>query len=219
MACSTGEACGLTETRSGASRWANHSAVIRLTIDALDAWWPPTLTPERFSRTRLAWWTIAVASQSTRRWTASRVSGSAAARCGDGALVVGVVLKPADFPIPHRQDHVERHGARHSAGASRQAPMPGGHDPVAIGLHVVRLEFDLFPDAQPIPCGFAKRVFSLCGHVRLGPVLTRHDDHVFGVKLEHALEVAGVPALGRLADDVEGLLGHTRTKRTVHPSL
>ena len=37
MACSTGEACGLTDTRSGASRCANHSAVISETIDALDA--------------------------------------------------------------------------------------------------------------------------------------------------------------------------------------
>ena len=36
------------------------------TIEALEAWWPPTLTPVSFGRTRLAWWTIAVASQSTR---------------------------------------------------------------------------------------------------------------------------------------------------------
>ena len=35
MACSTGEACGLTATRSPASRWANHSAVITDTSDAL----------------------------------------------------------------------------------------------------------------------------------------------------------------------------------------
>jgi hypothetical protein len=44
----------------------NQSAVIRLTIDALDAWWPPTLRPDGFGRTRLAWWTIATASHSTR---------------------------------------------------------------------------------------------------------------------------------------------------------
>ena len=48
IACSTGDACGLTDTRSGASRNANHSAVISDTIDALEAWWPPTFTPERF---------------------------------------------------------------------------------------------------------------------------------------------------------------------------
>ena len=51
MACSTGEACGLTDTRSGASRYANHSAVISDTIDALEAWWPPTFTPDRLGRT------------------------------------------------------------------------------------------------------------------------------------------------------------------------
>ena len=49
MACRTGDACGLTLTRSGASRTANHSAVISDTIDALDAWCPPTLTPDRVS--------------------------------------------------------------------------------------------------------------------------------------------------------------------------
>src|SRR5687768_6508013 len=85
--------------------------------------------------------------------------------------------------------------------------MSARHDPVAKGLHVVRLELDLFPDAQPILCAFAKGVLSLRGHVRLGPVLARHDDHVLGVELEHALEVAGVPALRGLPDDVEGLLG------------
>src|SRR5215208_4879005 len=87
MACSTGEACGFTETRSGASRWANHSAVIRLTIDALDAWWPPTFTPDRFSRTRLAWCTIEAASQSTRRWTRSSACRSRSVR-GSAAVAM-----------------------------------------------------------------------------------------------------------------------------------
>ena len=36
IACRTGEACGFTLTRSGASRTANHSAVILDTIDALE---------------------------------------------------------------------------------------------------------------------------------------------------------------------------------------
>src|SRR4051794_12683318 len=80
MACSTGLACGLTLTRSGASRWANHSAVISDTIEALEAWWPPTFTPLRFSRTRLAWWTMLVASHSTRRWTRSSVCRSTSVR-------------------------------------------------------------------------------------------------------------------------------------------
>ena len=37
-----------------------------LTIDADDAWWPPTFTPDAVSLTRLAWCTMLVASQSTR---------------------------------------------------------------------------------------------------------------------------------------------------------
>ena len=78
IACSTGDACGLTDTRSGASRNANHSAVISDTIDALEAWWPPTFTPERFGRTWLAWWTIAAASHSTRFCTPSRTASSTA---------------------------------------------------------------------------------------------------------------------------------------------
>jgi hypothetical protein len=37
IACSTGEACGLTDTRSGARRWAKYSAVMTSTIDADEA--------------------------------------------------------------------------------------------------------------------------------------------------------------------------------------
>ena len=69
MACSTGEACGLTETRSGPRRCAKYSAVMIETIDADDAWWPPTFTPEAVVRTLLAWWTIDIASHRTRSWT------------------------------------------------------------------------------------------------------------------------------------------------------
>src|SRR5918999_5803104 len=115
MACSTGEACGLTDTRSSARSSENQSAVMRLTIDALDAWWPPTFTPERFSRTRFAWWTIAVASQSTRRWTASSVSRSAAAGGLVGAGVVREPLNTGDSPIPHREHEVDRQRTGHSA--------------------------------------------------------------------------------------------------------
>src|SRR5215208_7387196 len=115
MACSTGEACGLTDTRSSARSSENQSAVIRLTMDALDAWWPPTFTPERFLRTRFAWWTIAVASQSTRRWTASSVSRSGAARGCDGLLVVGTPVNTSDLPIPDRENDVDRQLALHTA--------------------------------------------------------------------------------------------------------
>ena len=37
-----------------------------VTIEALDAWWPPTFMPPGLGRTRLAWSTMAVASHSTR---------------------------------------------------------------------------------------------------------------------------------------------------------
>src|SRR5918992_5907490 len=101
IACSTGEACGLTDTRSSARSSLNQRAVIRLTIDALEAWWPPTFTPERFSRTRLAWWTIAADSHSTRCSMAVSVSRSGAAVDGaTGGVVVGEPLKHRDSPIP-----------------------------------------------------------------------------------------------------------------------
>src|SRR3569833_3008478 len=47
-----------------------------LTMEAEEAWWPPTFTPEGVRRTRVAWWTMLVASHSTLRWTASRTSRS-----------------------------------------------------------------------------------------------------------------------------------------------
>jgi hypothetical protein len=37
IACSTGEACGLTDTRSSAVRRSNHNAVMIVVIEALDA--------------------------------------------------------------------------------------------------------------------------------------------------------------------------------------
>jgi hypothetical protein len=76
IACSTGEACGLTDTRSSAVSAPNHSAVMMLTIDALDAWWPPTFSPSPDGRTRFAWWTIDVAIHSTRRSTERKTSMS-----------------------------------------------------------------------------------------------------------------------------------------------
>src|SRR5690625_5294612 len=70
MACSTGEACGLTDTRSSACSSENHSAVMMPTMDALEAWCPPTLTPSGLSRPRLAASTIAVDIHNTR-WAIS----------------------------------------------------------------------------------------------------------------------------------------------------
>jgi hypothetical protein len=80
MAWNTGEAWGFTLTRSGASRCAKYSAVIAVTRLALDAWWPPTLTPSPVSRSWLAASTIRVASHRTRCWICSSTSVSGYAR-------------------------------------------------------------------------------------------------------------------------------------------
>src|ERR671918_472009 len=130
MACSTGEACGLTDTRSSARSSANQSAVIRLTIDALEAWWPPTFTPERFSRTRFAWWTIAAESHSTLRSIALSVSRSGGAGDADGVVVVVVPLKRCDLPMPEREQDRDRHGALHTARTPARVPRPLRHDPL-----------------------------------------------------------------------------------------
>lgn len=67
------------------------------TIDAEDAWCPPTLRPDGFGRTRFAWWIIAVDSQSTRfsisRSTPYSCAVSPVVRRG---LVAGpvIVVKP-----------------------------------------------------------------------------------------------------------------------------
>src|SRR3954452_8719840 len=89
MACRTGEACGLTETRSGARRCANHSDVMIDTIEALEAWWPPTFTPEGFGRTLFAWWTMAVASHRTRRSLARSCSTVGVTGAASAAVVPG----------------------------------------------------------------------------------------------------------------------------------
>ena len=78
MAWNTGEACGLTLTRSSAFRCANHSAVIAVTREALEAWWPPTLTPSPVLRPWLAASTMRTASHSTRRWISASTSRSTA---------------------------------------------------------------------------------------------------------------------------------------------
>ena len=90
MACSTGEAWGLTLTRSAPSRWANHSAVMADTREAELAWWPPTLTPSPAPRSWLAESTMRVLNQSTRCAISSRtlVSGRECTR------VTGEVVMP-----------------------------------------------------------------------------------------------------------------------------
>src|ERR1700761_5162588 len=78
MEWNTGDACGLTLTRSWAFRYAKYSAVIAVTSDALEAWWPPTFTPSPVDRSWLAASTMRTASHSTRRWISSSTSRSTA---------------------------------------------------------------------------------------------------------------------------------------------
>src|SRR5918998_2065699 len=191
MACSTGDACGFTDTRSSARSSLNQSAVIRLTIDALDAWWPPTFTPERFSRTRLAWCTIAADSHSTRRSMALSESRSGVAGGGDGGVVVGAPLKGCDLPMPEPEEDHERHRPGDPARAPARDPAPG-HDPVApVGLDGGDLDLARVPDREPLRHVGADLVVSPV-RVLLGPVGPGDGDGVLGVELERALHVTGV---------------------------
>lgn len=56
-------------------------------IDAEDAWWPPTFSPDGLGRTRLAWCTMAVDSHSTRRSTSSSTPECVAV--ATGSFIVG----------------------------------------------------------------------------------------------------------------------------------
>ncbi|MBB5873511.1 hypothetical protein F4553_006945 [Allocatelliglobosispora scoriae] len=78
----------MTETRSSGRSSENQSEVMIEIIEAQEAWWPPTLRPLGLGRTRLAWCTIAVESQSTRSEISRRASSCAAAGVG----VVKIVL-------------------------------------------------------------------------------------------------------------------------------
>src|SRR6476661_287434 len=122
MACRTGAAWGLTETRSGARRCANHSAVMTLTIDADDAWWPPTFTPEGVVRTRFAWCTIDVASHSTRRCSASRTSSEGSVAVSGGAASV-LITSALCHPRPPGGDSA---GGRLQAEAERPRGLVAG---------------------------------------------------------------------------------------------
>src|SRR3954447_22061369 len=104
MAWKTGDACGLTATRSSASICAKYSAVIAVTSDALDAWWPPTLTPSGLGRSWFAASTILVASQSTRCWISSNVARSAAG-CMGPIVAHGCRMLPGASGITRSRKH------------------------------------------------------------------------------------------------------------------
>src|SRR5918999_5133972 len=195
MAWRTGEACGFTDTRSSARSSENQSAVMRLTIDALDAWCPPTFTPERFSRTRLAWWTIAVASQRTRRSIALRVSRSGVARGGDGCIAVFEPLKDCDLPISHGADDGAVDVSAHAAGLGTHLPGAGREDLVAVLLDAVELDPERVPHRRPLLAGRADLLAPAVGH-ELGPVRTRADLGVVGVQTMRRVDLACVPQAG-----------------------
>src|SRR5262244_200559 len=112
MAWKTGEACGFTLTLSVASRCAKYRAVMTVTRLALEAWWPPTLTPSPVSRSWLAASMMRVASHRTRCWMVSRTSVSASVPAI--AAVAGGTSRAAGDG---------RHAHRHQrpAGAARPA--------------------------------------------------------------------------------------------------
>jgi Lrp/AsnC family leucine-responsive transcriptional regulator len=58
------------------------------TIDADDAWCPPTFTPDDVFRTRLAWWMIDVASHSARSWIACSVDSETPSYVADMFRIV-----------------------------------------------------------------------------------------------------------------------------------
>src|SRR4051794_35036848 len=82
-----------------------------LAIEALEAWWPPTLTPLGFGRTRFAWCTIAIASQSTRRSTRSRTSRSTVA--SEGLSFSAIDMRPSLLARVSGIRSLRHHGVGH----------------------------------------------------------------------------------------------------------
>ena len=78
-----------------------------MTIDAHDAWWPPTFSPSRLARTWLAWWIIHVLSHSTLRSTAAKHRAASGAGAPAGAAGSGgdegeavIALSPVAMRAP-----------------------------------------------------------------------------------------------------------------------
>src|ERR1700756_3854389 len=77
------------------------------TIDADDAWWPPTFTPEAVARTLFAQWTMLVASQSIRVSIEANTSRSrAAARAGLPATALTPAPRSTDVARRSRATEV-----------------------------------------------------------------------------------------------------------------
>src|SRR5580700_7536078 len=82
------------------------------TIEALEAWWPPTLRPDGLGLTRLAWSTIAIDSQSTRCSTDRSTSRSPAAALGPAGPSEVLVMPSVNHPATGGATAHPRRGAR-----------------------------------------------------------------------------------------------------------
>ena len=125
IACSTGDACGLTLTRGRAPRGTRTTARSSATPSTRST--PGGRRPSRPSgsaRTRLAWWTIAVASHSTRRWTRSSTSRSSARGCS--AIATSGRRAPRAEPAtpPHRTPRSPSSGRHRSCSGARGSWLP-----------------------------------------------------------------------------------------------
>ena len=98
------------------------------TIEALDAWWPPTFRPVGLGRTRLAWSTIAVDSHSTRCSIARRPSRLPVPVCAGSVLVTRITTLLVRASTSSRARPAQAGGG----GGRRAAAWPaGGCRPVA----------------------------------------------------------------------------------------
>src|SRR5215470_11965706 len=174
MAWKTGDACGLTLTLSGASRYAKYRAVITVTRLALEAWWPPTLRPSPVSRSWLAASTMRVASHSTRCWIVSRTARSAS-----------VPASPAAVSAVFRS----------SPGAGADAA-PGGSSPALIAVPASRVVNDGRPGPAPAVCNVRPHGQRQQGQV--GGKGPPRDGRMLGSEFRHFLQV-GAWAVARSA--------------------
>src|SRR5882757_2459537 len=114
------------------------------TIEAVEAWWPPTFRPDTLGRTRFAWSIIAMASHSTRDSTARSTSRSTSSGAGVDVIAgtVGVMTRDVitySICLTRRSSEGATHGPlrgrgdprrrRGTAGAAAPAP-PRPHDRV-----------------------------------------------------------------------------------------
>ena len=112
------------------------------TIEALDAWWPPTFRPVGLGRTRLAWSMIAVDSHSTRRSIARRPSRLPVPVCAGSVLVTRITTLLVRASTSSRARPAQAGG-----GGGRRARLAGGRLP---GWRSARHRVATMTDDAPI---------------------------------------------------------------------